>query len=80
MPIQPYRSMSDSVSSGAIEHNLGKNSLINSLFQPTLRLISASGSKSALDNWTILAFTKEAKLDPKNRTVLDAPKRPQFRA
>ena len=45
MPIQPYRSMSDSVSSGAIEHNLGKNSLINSLFQPTLRLISKHGAK-----------------------------------
>ena len=30
--------MSDSASSGAIEHNLGKNSPIKSLFQPTLGL------------------------------------------
>ena len=72
--------MSDSASSGAIEHNLGKNSLNKSLFQPTLKLISASGSESALDKCTILAFTKEAKLDPKDRTVLDAPKQPHFRA
>ena len=66
VPIQPYRSMSDSASSGAIE--------------PTLRLISASGSESSLDNCTTLAFNKEAKLDPKDRTVLDAPKQPHFRA
>ena len=51
MPIQPLLE--------PFEQNLGQNSSITRLFQPTL------GSKSALGNWTLLALIKGAKLDTK---------------
>ena len=38
------------------EHNLGQKSSIKRLFQPTLGPISAVGTKSALNNWTVLAL------------------------
>ena len=40
------------------EHNLGQKSSIRRQFQPTLRPISALGTKSALANWTVFYSPK----------------------
>ena len=61
---------------GLFERN--ENSPIKSLFEQTLGLILARGSKSTFGNWTVLALIKVAKLDPKNTTAFYSPRRPLF--
>ena len=53
VPIQPCRPKSHSASRAAIRAPF--NSLVESLYQPVLGLISALGSKSAPGNGTVLA-------------------------